>query len=81
LGTSFATWAGADRPDVHRLIADGVEQRLLLVEDGAIAADPEGELARARALRAAAHRRVQQVQTASGELLVQPKTPRSGRRR
>ena len=44
----------ADRADVHDLVADRVEHRLVLGEDVRVAADPDRELARAGA--GSAHR-------------------------
>src|SRR5260370_29349972 len=49
----------ADWADVARLIADRVEDRLVLVEDLAIAADPDCELAGRGSTRTAPYRRVQ----------------------
>src|SRR3989442_1731049 len=70
--------AGADRPDVGRLVAHRVEHGLVALEDLLVAADPDGELARLRAARPAAHRRVQHVHAALGEDLADP--PHHGRR-
>src|SRR5262249_56843429 len=55
--------ARADRPDVVRLIADRVEYGLQALEEVLVAADPEGEPARLGAARAAAHGRVEHVDT------------------
>src|SRR4029453_10331754 len=49
-----------------------VQHRLELVEHRALAADPERELARLRALGPAAHRRVEQVEALLGEGGVEP---------
>ena len=63
---------GADRADVDHLVADGVEHRAVLVEDGFVAADPDRQLARLRTGRSAAHGRVEQVHAARGERRVEP---------
>src|SRR5713101_4693499 len=57
----------ADWADVARLIADRVEHGLVLVEDLAIAADPDCELAGRGSTRTATDRRVEHMDAAIGE--------------
>src|SRR2546427_676289 len=56
--------AGADRPDIIGLVADGVEHGLELLEDGLVAADPQRQPSALGAARPAADRRVQHVDAA-----------------
>src|SRR4029077_11513491 len=62
--------AGADRADVHRLVADGTQHALVPVVDLARAADPDRELAGSCAGGAAAYRRIEHGHAKRGEVLV-----------
>ena len=53
--------ARAERPDMAHLVAHGVERGAVRLEHRLVAADQHGELARLRAARAPAHRRVEQL--------------------
>jgi hypothetical protein len=59
--------AGADRPDIGRLVTHRVEHRLVTVEDLLIAADPDRHFAAGRTARAAADRRIEHVEVLLGE--------------
>src|SRR4051794_17943298 len=59
--------AGADRPDVFRLVAHRVEHALVAIELLLVAADPDRHLAAGRAARAAADRRVEHIEVLLGE--------------
>src|SRR5205814_9730398 len=64
--------ARADRPDIVGLITDGIEHRLVALEDGLVAPDPEGEPPRLGPARAAAHRSVQHMDPPRREARVDP---------
>ena len=59
--------AGADRADIGRLVAHGVEHEFVPVEDLLVAADPDRHHAAGRTGGAAADRRVEHVEVLLGE--------------
>ena len=61
---------GADRPDIGRAITHRVENGLVPVICGLIAANPDRHLARRRAGRPPAHRRIEHVRALGGKGLV-----------
>ena len=68
----FSDRAGADQADIFNLVAHRVQAGPIGVKDRLVAADPDSELARGRALRPAAYWRVEHMGTALGELSVDP---------
>jgi hypothetical protein len=60
----------ADRPDIGGAIAHRVEHRLVLVECGLVAANPDRHLARRRTRRAATDGRIEHVSAPGGKGLM-----------
>ena len=70
--------AAADRADVVSLVADGIQHRLVAVEQLLVAADPDCQVAGARPARPAADRSVQHIDALLGVKLVDAADDRGG---